>query len=411
MAGDRITEKWEYKTDIITSYDGHEQRIKTRQYPRHYVSYDYPAMNCFEAQWLRGLGRLRQSDTYYIPMWHNVTRLAEDFPGMGKSLYINKEHMYSFDDVEWIEIFVKDDPNQFGVNMVLRVENYFDQIIGLKKVLTKPLYKENTWIYPLKRCSIQPMNGFQYIYSNGASVTHSFEDLLRKPVNLKIPDKWVTDFENYSLRNKWNLPEHYDNREVFVASPQWLDDDSLSLSVDKAVTKMDNETGQFLYDLKNEKSYDVHTMELILMCKEAINNMQRFFKRVSGMYKSFYAPTWANDIELLQDIEAQNNYIYTKWSNISDFYISNKRNKKLVIFTKDKHSYILDILTYGYEMIDGVKVGKIMFTNPLGMNIPKSNVLMCSYFNLVRFDSDELQLNYESDIVANVSLVFREVDE
>ena len=48
MAGNSITEKYEYKTLILTSYDGHEQRIKNRQYPRHFVTYDYPAMDCLE---------------------------------------------------------------------------------------------------------------------------------------------------------------------------------------------------------------------------------------------------------------------------------------------------------------------------------------------------------------------------
>ena len=36
---------------------------------------------------------------------------------------------------------------------------------------------------------------------------------------------------------------------------------------------------------------------------------------------------------------------------------------------------------------------------------------MVSYFNLVRFDSDSLKLDYESNIVARVDLVMREVDD
>ena len=103
MSGKSITEKYEYKTDIITSYDGHEQRIKTRQFPRRFLSYDYPAMDCLEAQWLRGLGRMRQSDTWYIPMWQSPGYLRDDFIG-GKGLYIRFEDMYNFRDCEWIEI-------------------------------------------------------------------------------------------------------------------------------------------------------------------------------------------------------------------------------------------------------------------------------------------------------------------
>ena len=36
---------------------------------------------------------------------------------------------------------------------------------------------------------------------------------------------------------------------------------------------------------------------------------------------------------------------------------------------------------------------------------------MISYCNRVRFDNDTLVLNYESNIVANTTLVMREVDD
>ena len=85
MSGANITEKYEYKTDIITSYDGHEQRIKTRQEPRRFLSYDYDAMSCYEAQWLRGLGRMRQTDTYYVPMWQSPVYLVDEHMA-GKAL-------------------------------------------------------------------------------------------------------------------------------------------------------------------------------------------------------------------------------------------------------------------------------------------------------------------------------------
>ena len=393
MAGSAITEKWEYLTDIITSYNGKEQRIKVRQYPRHFLSYDYPAMNKYQAQWLRGLGRMRQSDTYYIPMWHTPVYLSEDHIA-GRALYIERECMMSLDQVEWIEIFVHD-----------------DGIIGLEKRIDRFLNKKNTWIFPLKRCSVQPMNGLQYIYSNGSNITYSFEDLLLKPDTIHIPYKYLTDYEYYKQRNRWHLPEKLNNRDVLTISPQWLEDDSVTLSVDKATNRLDNETGVFLYDLKNNMSYDIHTLELNLLYKQSINNMIRFFKRVCGRYKSFYAPTWANDIDIIEDIWASNNFVYTGWNKISSFYLSNKRPKKLVIFTKDWQSYILDIMTYSYATRGGVRVGKIIFTMPIGFNMQISNILMCSYMNLVRLDSDELQLNYESNNVANTTLVMREVDD
>ena len=104
MADTCITEKFEFNTSILTSYDGHEQRIKTRQYPRHFVSYKYDAMDASQAQWMRAQARIRQSDVMYIPMWQNSVKLAEDHYG-GYGLTIDPEYMYSFYMCDAIEIF------------------------------------------------------------------------------------------------------------------------------------------------------------------------------------------------------------------------------------------------------------------------------------------------------------------
>lgn len=412
MSGSQITEKYEYLTDIITSYDGHEQRIKTRQYPRHLLSYDYDAMDCLQAQWLRGLGRIRQSDTWYIPMWHSPIYLTEDFY-YGKALYVRQKDMYSLRDCEWIEIFVSDDINSAvaGKNLVLKVELYQDGIIGLAEVLNRYLDKRNTWIYPLKRCSVQPMGDLSYIFSNGTHIVHNFEDLLDIPVSARLPNKYISNYETYRSKNRWKLPDYIGSFEVLQIEPTWADDEAVKLSVEKAVNRLDNETGMFWYDLKNRNSYDTHTYQYILLNQEMIHNMIRFFHRVGGKWKGFYYPTWANDLQPIKDLEQGDNFILVDWANIRDYYLINSRKKKIVIFTKDWKSYIYDIMSYSRQTEDDKKVGKVLLQQTIRNTISLENILMVSFLNFVRLDNDELQLNYESNEVANTTLVMKEVDD
>ena len=270
----------------------------------------------------------------------------------------------------------------------------------------------NTWIYPLKRCSTQPFENLNYIWSNGTNMTHNFEDILQLPLVANIPDKYIAYYEDYPQRNRWNLPEQIGNREVLTIAPQWVEDTSVALSMDKASTRLDNNSGLFIYDMKNMNSYDIHTLQLTLICKQSINNMIRFFNRVRGRLKSFWAPSWVNDLNIKEDLDENKNYIYTDFANIADFYRLNTRNKKIIIFTKDWTYYMLDILTYSYVyMQDGTKLGKIIFTQTIGFNLSIDNILMVSFMNLVRLDSDELQLNYETDSVANCTLILKEVDD
>ena len=416
MAGGRITEKFEYNTKILTSYDGKEQRIQLLQYPRHLITFDYPSMNCFDAQWLRGLGKLRQTDAIHIPMWHNAFRMTDNYQYLPTTAvtYIQapEESMFDLQNCEAIEIYQRADINQWD-NFVKIISSVSGRTLRLKTLLTQSLDKRNSFIIPLRKCSIQPMTNLQYVYSNGTNISVGFEDILERNERIIVLDDYIYPYDITETWNRWNLPERYKGREVFLFTPQWVDDDSVTMSIEKAVNRLDNETGIFYYDLRNNNTYDINTWNITLMNRQECHNMIRFFDRVKGMFKSFYAPSWVNDIELVEDIEAGKNFIYTDWRKIKFYYSNNTRKKKLIVFTKDWKYYIFDILAYLTETRsnNNKQYGKIMLSSPIQQTIPLNNILMCSYFNLVRLDSDSLQLNYETGYAANVSFSFREVDD
>ena len=411
MADTRITESFEFKTDVITAYDGSEQRIKTRQIPRHSLSFDYDAMNLFQAQWLRGMSRIPQSDLWYVPLWCRPGYLREDFIVHGKALYINTDYTYNFEGCEWIEIFVEDDYLKSGTNLVCRVDRFSDGLITLRKKIDRPLLAKNTWIFPLLKFSVKPSTSMNYVYSNGTAVTLGFEDLLLEP-SIHVPYKYRNEYDiNIEKFNQWNMPSDIDGVEVLLNSPQWLEDGSVKLQIDRNINRLDAETGVFVYDMKNYSTYDVHSMDIYLCGIKMINNMIKFFNRRGGKYQSFYCPTYANDFELVLDVLPTSNTLYTKYTHLYKFYANNSRKKKLIVFTKDWHSYIYDIMAYSHEVIGGTDYGKLVLSQSVGTVLTKDNVLMISYFNRVRFDNDTLVLNYESNIVANTTLVMREVDD
>ena len=410
MANTRITEKIEYLTDIITAYDGHEQRLKLRQKPRYSYSYDYDAMDKYQAQWLRGQTRMRQSDLWYIPMWHSPAYLSEDFIEHGKALYIDDKYMYNFRDCEYIEIFFEDDFKQQS-NIVRTVHSYQPGVIRLKGKIDVPLYTENTFIYPLRQCSTTAQDGLKYIYSNGTAETLNFE-VVSKESKITIPYNSIYNYQtDADYFNDFGLPEQFLGKEVFLEHPQWVGDDSQNLTVSKNIQRMDNNTGTFVFDLRTTNSYDIHTTTILLDSQSRINNIKRFFERVCGRYKSFYMPTWVNDFQVDRDLQAQDNFMYTNFNILYKYYISNGRPKNIVIFTKNFQSYIREIASYSYEKIGDDTYGKLILSDKLGISIPKEEILMVCYLNLVRLDSDELVINYESNVVANTTLVTREVDD
>ena len=360
---------------------------------------------------LRGMSRIPQSDLWYVPLWCRPGYLREDFIIHGKSLYINTDYTYNFEGCEWIEIFVQDDYLQSGTNLVRRVDHFSDGIITLRKKIDRPLLVKNTWIFPLFKFSVKPSTSMNYVYSNGTAVTLGFEDLLLEP-SIHVPYKYRNEYDiNIEKFNQWNMPSDIDGVEVLLNSPQWLEDESVKLQIDRNINRLDAETGVFIYDMKNYSTYDVHSMDIYLCGIKKINNMIKFFNRRGGKYQSFYCPTYANDFELIFDVLPTSNTLYTKYTHLYKFYANNSRKKKLIVFTKDWHSYIYDIMAYSHEVIGGIDYGKLILSQPVDTMLKKDNVLMISYFNRVRFDNDTLVLNYESNVIANTTLVMREVDD
>ena len=132
---------------------------------------------------------------------------------------------------------------------------------------------------------------------------------------------------------------------------------------------------------------------------------------MAGKFKSFYCPSWVNDFVMVKDLKVGQNAIYTELNNLYRYYISNGRAKKIVIFTSDYKSYIFDILTYGTETIDNVVYGKVILASSSPVSLNVDDVTMISFFNCVRFDSDDLQLSYETVNIATTCLVMKEVDD
>ena len=139
--------------------------------------------------------------------------------------------------------------------------------------------------------------------------------------------------------------------------------------------------------------------------------MIKFFKHVKGRFKSFYCPTWVNDFEVAFDIKGKSNYINVELSEMSRYYLNYGRKKKIVVFTKDYKSYVADILSYSYDTINDKEYGRLVLATSFPVSLNKSNICMVSFLNLVRFDSDEMILNYETNTVATVELSMKEVDD
>ena len=246
------------------------------------------------------------------------------------------------------------------------------------------------------------------MFSNGTSTTLNFEDLCEEG-GAEIPNKYKEYDTGLNQYNQWKLPQIYNEKEIFLLAPTWEKEDSMQLNMGKLINRLDNISGIFQYDKKNNKTTDIIHWDLNLMDRKEINIMIKFFINHGGKWKSFYIPSWANDIQIA--LESKGSHIYTDFKKMNEYYSWNERKKKIVIFYKNYTSEILEILSYSKEKIGGKYFGKIQLSKAPKNTLSEENVLMISYLNRVRFDMDSIELNYESNLCAKVALEMIEVGD
>lgn len=405
-----ITEKYEFLTQIHSSYSGLEQRLALRQNPRQLWSFNYTAMQPWQAQYLRAMTNLRQSTLIYIPAWHRGTELTNNIAKNTFHLPVRSEDMFGFRDSAVVFIFQTDKLNQESNNCYSVNRYASNNFIVTNNKLKRDLVMKTDMIFPMLNCYIQPTDNVSYDFSSAWGGTMNYEIFADQnapffPQNYDIYHDEIMEYEE-----EYKLPKYYSNKEVLIFEPAWVS--NLSEKIEKNVTKLDNETGRIFYDIKSNIDSSIRGYGFNLIKRQSINNFIRFFYRHKGRFKSFYMPTWLNDITMVKDAKVGDQELIVSLSNLYKFYQDNELRKKLIVITKSRKPIIIDIMKYDYEYFDpkdGIYYGKLLLGNALNDNINLDDIHMISYFIKCRFDSDELVMDYESGEVATTNVSVKEV--
>lgn len=82
-----VVETPEWKTAVMTSVTGAEQRMALRTHPRRRIEYSMTAMDRWRT-WYDSLLAVRPQTRYYVPIWHERSRTIADVAVAGGTLFI-----------------------------------------------------------------------------------------------------------------------------------------------------------------------------------------------------------------------------------------------------------------------------------------------------------------------------------
>lgn len=436
-----VEEVIKWLTDIIETYDGIEKRQCLRTIPRHTLNYEISLSDNREQNYAKVLLAGWHKRTFALPYWHEARMLTSLISVGQETISVNtKEAQYVDEGL----LFIYESPFK---NEVAEIESVEDDEIILNNDI-KDSYNPGSFIMPTKSARLAPR--FQHVDTKGMT---------------KYDLEWnILETQDSQISSK-TLDVSYKGYEVLI-QPNLIDGDGVGREVDLESTFIDYKTG-IVNRIDRFDFPKTHTNELVfdLNTREDVWEFRRWMYHLRGKNVSFALPTFKNDMTFAEEMSTGQTSFKIEWIGYSRYFMRQSVNHRyIVLFTKYfgsginfRGSYDSDVTynsgdavvvsdpetgedsihvalkngTGSHPLDDGkssddwgvaVYFRKIIGTSeipeddeteyidldaPLSMNVGEfypSDFKMISYLNVVRLNSDRIEIAWDNTNKAKIVL-------
>ncbi|WP_420598644.1 hypothetical protein [Neptuniibacter sp.] len=374
----------EYKTNILTSRDGTEQRIALRSKPRETLGYQILLEGQDAAEFEYRMWGL-QPHVLMMPCWPRQRRLS-----VAAVLGTNQ--------------LVLDNPTQDGIRagdewILLAGDTYevvtLDSVSADRKTLTLSDNLTLDWpkwskTFPAWRVQCAAEVRSSKLTSGVVKAPLLFKRLVdANPIATReaTADQMLGSLEVLTRRFNWNRP--------------------LEISHSWVAQFIDAEIGPFGYDTERDLPVRIFKGELLLDSRTEVDWWLAFFDRVHGRQTPFLMPTWQDDL-LLQtplggstfEVAGTHLGTYQAKNPIHTHLMVRKKDGSLAFFTID--NIIAD---------SGLGITSITTTEAWDETYGPEECPFVCFMSTVRLVNDSLEIRWITDEVAKLILVVQTVED
>nr|WP_281720102.1 hypothetical protein [Nitrosomonas nitrosa] len=375
-----VLERYEWLTDIITSWDGAEQRVKLRATPRREIE---AHLQVFGLDFVRKLQSTLfgwQSRSYLIPYWPDYYLLSAELPA-GSMVIPN----IPTGDSEFIA---------GGVALLFDAIDHNEsvQIVSVEaNQLTLDLPTQQTWpagtrIYSAKFARI----------ASQQTVTRPTRHMLDMQAKFIVTDNsGLTETEGATLYKGYPVLLDIPN-EVEVLSEDLL----------RPLLEFDSETINPVVDDPIGYTTIVRRMDWLMKSRKERADFRKWLYARAGRWKPFWMPSWNEDFKLTSLLAGTDTKLVVQFAFYKRFVPATPMRDALMIELFNGTRIFKDILS-----IDEISETEenVFIDSPVGFDIQPQDVRRISYLNLSRLDSDTVEIFHETDTISRVSALIRTV--
>lgn len=380
---DGLTDRLEWLTDVLTSRDGTEQRIKLRDVPRRSLSYSVLAHRN-EFQYLDNLIASQQGSLVTVPFWPDMTKSSSVLLAGGDT---------------------------FAVDTVGR-----DYAIGSRIVVgTDALNCEELVVQSMTADQITTGTGRVRQWPIGSFIVPARRGRMEQPMSVKRPTaKIATAAMQFTLEDVSAVSPavsgiyEYDGTEVCVRKPNRAED--VTVQYQRLQEVLDFSTGIIETDDTADRPFNIRSYSYLLRTRDDIYAFRRWLHERCGRHVPFWSPTWERNFEIVGNTSGSGAVIPVANNGMNQLFADLPGRQDIAmrdstgawqfrgIDSIDPHGSdsSLELITLSSAVDDAAKA---------------SNWSMCSFMELCTLNADSIEINYVTATVAESSVAVRSVTQ
>lgn len=373
-----ILERLEWRTDVLTHFDGSEQRRQLRLAPR--VRYEFDAffdgaLRRYAETILWGWG----ARTWAVPIWQDGLDLPVDVPA--GTLEIPIDPRWRDFHAGGLAIFL-DGPQQFET---LQVDSVDGETLILRSATTRD-WRAGTRVYPGRTCRLSGDVDIPRWDGQASSLRAVFD--VDEPVDYEA-DAGAVEYRGYP---------------VLTHKPEWTG--GFSLAMARKLAEIDNITGVRAYEDESGMPAILQRMRWVWVDRREADAYRKLLYWLRGRAGAIWVPTWEDDLIVTSIIAESTTHIDVEWCGYAQ-YIAQQPNRKDIRIQLVDGTVLYRRITSS-ETLSGT-IERLWLDDAFGMQITPEQIVKVSFLALCRLEADAVEIAHWTGDVCESNTAFRGV--
>ena len=372
---------YEFKTEVIQSRRGNEQRIAWRDVPR--ITYEFGCLlTGRDMRSAMGILEGKQSDQFDMPIWNRSAAINGAVTTTTVTMDVNETMIAVGSTVGFVWV-----TNEVTLIATAVIAAKSGKVLTLDAVPV-PTVPADARVFPMTKGHLKPSITFGALSDQSARVNIVFE----------------VDPSYEVLRPVGATSATYDSRDVLLLEPNWSKDVTIEFA--SMLETLDYGIG--VKDFFNPKPFNdrLTTSTYLAVNRDEAALIVDLFRRSQGQQGEFYMPTFIEDMRLRDPLTSGHRTLYVYGGQS--------------LGTLDLSLYLIHIAIFytdgTYDLrkvtdIDVVGGDTTMILNAdIMRDVNPEDVEMICWMPLSRFASDALVINWVNDWVAEIGFTTKSLE-